>query len=73
MTKKEANKKCRIGRFVRLRYEDVGVVDGLIVGRSINHRNELVLEVYEVSSDGTSHVAYGQVVEVGPYLTVPAF
>ena len=72
MTKKEINKKCVVGRFVRVRYDDIGVVDGLIVERD-NYKNRLLFKVYEHNSSSTDIVDHNQIVAVGPYLNIPAF
>ena len=80
MTKKKALSQCSVGRFVRVRYDDIGVVDGLcarnrrdrIVERYL-YENSLTFKVYEHNTHTTDVVNYDQIVAVGPYLNIPAF
>lgn len=74
MTKKEISAKCVVGRFVRVRYDDIGVVDGLIVERyNDNQGKYFEFKVYEHTTHSTNRITYDQIVAVGPYLNVPAF
>ena len=68
MTKKEIAEKLDVGRFVRIRFNDIGVVDGLVT--EIDGKRLKIYCHYEHSTD---IVERDQIVEIGPYLNVPKF
>jgi len=61
-------KKLEVGRFVRIRFDDVGVIDGLIT-----EFDGFRGRVYCIVDRDIDKFEKSQVVEVGPYLNVPKF
>jgi hypothetical protein len=63
-------KKSDVGRWVRVRWNDVGVRDELVVDVENDGRTARTLEA---GGDQTNHAEHDQVVTFGPCVVVPVF
>lgn len=69
ITKSEI-RSLRIGQWVRVFWEDVGMRDGVIIQIDDDRLAFYVIEPYGVEKQ---HITADQIIEIGPMMVVPKF
>lgn len=74
----KTNKKIRItndlvGRFVRIRFDDIGQVDALVASVDIENKFRSLRAFFPSDCSYSGTITEDQIVAIGPRLTVPKF
>lgn len=73
---KQAFKKSQLkaGRWVRIRYDDVGCRDALLVDIERDSYGRAQYRIFEPGMpNGPERIEYDQIVAIGPFANVPVF